>query len=117
MKTSHVVQASPTPANCRANQLDRGSGNSKRLTGGGNTGYLCRVSEQTRWVTAHGAGHAQWYIERFRRMAAEGVDLNGEARLLDAMLVDQAPPVALRIEEDPNRRLFQRRSRDRRACG
>ena len=33
-----------------------------------------------------GTGHAQWYIERFRRMAAEGVDLGGEARLLDAML-------------------------------
>jgi len=44
------------------------------------------VSERTRWVTAHGAGHAQWYIERFRRMAAEGVDLAGEARMLDAML-------------------------------
>jgi SAM-dependent methyltransferase len=44
------------------------------------------VSEQTRWVTAHQAGHARWYIERFRRMAAEGVDLHGEARLLDAML-------------------------------
>jgi len=44
------------------------------------------VSEQTRWVTEHGPGHAQWYIERFRRMAAEGVDLAGEARLLDAML-------------------------------
>jgi SAM-dependent methyltransferase len=44
------------------------------------------MSEPTRWVTAHGAGHAQWYIERFRRMAAEGTDLAGEARLLDAML-------------------------------
>jgi len=44
------------------------------------------VSEPTRWVTAHGAGHAQWYIERFRRMVAEGADLDGEARLLDAML-------------------------------
>lgn len=40
----------------------------------------------TRWVTAHGPGHAQWYIERFRRMAAEGADLAGEARLLDAMI-------------------------------
>lgn len=50
------------------------------------TGYRARVSELTRWVTAHGTGHAQWYIERFRRMAAEGVDLGGEARLLDAML-------------------------------
>jgi 2-polyprenyl-3-methyl-5-hydroxy-6-metoxy-1,4-benzoquinol methylase len=44
------------------------------------------VSEPTRWVTAHDAGHAQWYIERFRRMAAEGSDLAGEARMLDAML-------------------------------
>jgi SAM-dependent methyltransferase len=39
-----------------------------------------------RWFTAHGEGHAQWYIERFRRMAAEGADLEGEARFLDAML-------------------------------
>lgn len=44
------------------------------------------MSTPTRWVTAHGDGHAQWYIDRFRRMAAEGVDLCGEARLLDAML-------------------------------
>jgi SAM-dependent methyltransferase len=50
------------------------------------TGYRCRMSELPRWVTSHGPGHAQWYIERFRRMAAEGVDLGGEARLLDAML-------------------------------
>jgi SAM-dependent methyltransferase len=56
----------------------------------GVTDYLGRVSEQTRWVTAHGAGHAQWYIERFRRMAAEGVDLAGEARLLDAMLARES---------------------------
>lgn len=40
----------------------------------------------TRWVTAHGAGHAKWYLERFRKMAADGADLDGEARLLDAML-------------------------------
>jgi len=44
------------------------------------------VKAATRWVTAHGAGHSEWYIERFRRMAAEGADLAGEARLLDAML-------------------------------
>ena len=39
-----------------------------------------------RWVTDHGPEHSQWYVERFRRMAREGVDLAGEARLLDAML-------------------------------
>jgi 2-polyprenyl-3-methyl-5-hydroxy-6-metoxy-1,4-benzoquinol methylase len=37
-------------------------------------------------VTDHDSGHSRWYIERFRRMAADGVDLAGEARLLDAML-------------------------------
>jgi 2-polyprenyl-3-methyl-5-hydroxy-6-metoxy-1,4-benzoquinol methylase len=31
-------------------------------------------------------GHSQWYIERFRRMAREGADLGGEARLIDAMV-------------------------------
>lgn len=31
-------------------------------------------------------GHSAWYVERFRTMAAEGADLGGEARLLDAMV-------------------------------
>jgi 2-polyprenyl-3-methyl-5-hydroxy-6-metoxy-1,4-benzoquinol methylase len=39
-----------------------------------------------RWFTEFGDDHAQWYIERFRRMAAEGDDLAGEARFLDALL-------------------------------
>lgn len=39
-----------------------------------------------RWITDTGPDHAQWYIERFRRMAAEGVDLDGEARLIDAIV-------------------------------
>ena len=30
--------------------------------------------------------HSQWYIERFRTMAAQGADLVGEARLIDAMV-------------------------------
>lgn len=30
-------------------------------------------------------GHSEWYIERFRSMAAAGDDLHGEARLIDAM--------------------------------
>jgi SAM-dependent methyltransferase len=38
-----------------------------------------------RWFTDTKAGHSQWYIERFRTMAAEGADLAGEARLIDAM--------------------------------
>ena len=40
----------------------------------------------TRWETDTAEGHSEWYIERFRRMAAEGADLTGEARLVDAML-------------------------------
>ncbi|UYM03560.1 class I SAM-dependent methyltransferase [Solicola gregarius] len=39
-----------------------------------------------RWFSATGDGHSQWYIERFRTMAAEGVDLAGEARFLDAIV-------------------------------
>ncbi len=31
-------------------------------------------------------GHSQWYIDRFRTMAANGDDLAGEARLVDAMV-------------------------------
>jgi 2-polyprenyl-3-methyl-5-hydroxy-6-metoxy-1,4-benzoquinol methylase len=39
----------------------------------------------TRWVTDTDEGHSQWYINRFRAMAAQGVDLGGEARFVDAM--------------------------------
>lgn len=39
-----------------------------------------------RWLTEHGPDHSQWYIERFRRMAEEGADLGGEARLVDALV-------------------------------
>lgn len=39
----------------------------------------------TRWVTDTAQGHSQRYIERFRSMAAQGHDLEGEARLVDAM--------------------------------
>lgn len=31
-------------------------------------------------------GHSDWYVERFRKMAADGVDIVGEGRTLDAML-------------------------------
>jgi SAM-dependent methyltransferase len=35
-------------------------------------------------------GHSQWYIERFREMAAHGDDLDGEARFVDAMVARDA---------------------------
>lgn len=44
------------------------------------------MAKQARWFTAFDEGHSQWYIDRFRRMAADGTDLGGEARLLDAIL-------------------------------
>jgi 2-polyprenyl-3-methyl-5-hydroxy-6-metoxy-1,4-benzoquinol methylase len=44
------------------------------------------VAGNTRWETETGPGHSEWYIERFRTMAAEGADLGGEARLVDAMV-------------------------------
>ena len=40
----------------------------------------------TRWETETDEGHSQWYIDRFRKMADEGADLEGEARLVDAMV-------------------------------
>lgn len=44
------------------------------------------MGKPTRWVTQTKPGHSQWYIDRFRRLAAEGADLAGEARLLDALV-------------------------------
>lgn len=44
------------------------------------------MARPTRWATDTDDNHSQWYIERFRSMAAEGVDLGGEARLLDALI-------------------------------
>ncbi|MFZ2238993.1 MAG: class I SAM-dependent methyltransferase [Gordonia amarae] len=41
---------------------------------------------QPRWLTDTKPGHSEWYIERFRKMAADGDDLAGEARLVDAMV-------------------------------
>jgi 2-polyprenyl-3-methyl-5-hydroxy-6-metoxy-1,4-benzoquinol methylase len=44
------------------------------------------MSTPPRWFTDTEDGHSQRYIERFRAMAAQGVDLAGEARLIDAMV-------------------------------
>jgi SAM-dependent methyltransferase len=35
-------------------------------------------------------GHSQWYVERFRQLAAEGADLAGEARLVDTIVAPGA---------------------------
>ena len=39
-----------------------------------------------RWFTEGGGDRSQWYVDRFKRLAAEGVDLAGEARLIDALV-------------------------------
>jgi 2-polyprenyl-3-methyl-5-hydroxy-6-metoxy-1,4-benzoquinol methylase len=44
------------------------------------------MAKPTRWLSETKEGHSQWYIERFRKLAADGADLTGEARLADAML-------------------------------
>lgn len=50
------------------------------------TGGFQFMAAPTRWTTDTEDDHSQRYIERFRRMAAEGADLGGEARLVDAMV-------------------------------
>lgn len=44
------------------------------------------MAHPPRWITDTAPGHSQWYIERFRQMAAAGHDLQGEARLIDALV-------------------------------
>ena len=67
---AHPVSAGSPPGRCREGLLARPT-----------------VSRwpRPRWVTETSDGHTQWYIERFRALAAEA-DLAGEARLVDAML-------------------------------
>ena len=42
------------------------------------------MREVTAWeaIVQADPNHSQWYIERFRTMAAQGHDLAGEARIL-----------------------------------
>lgn len=44
------------------------------------------MSDLPRWFTETKDDHSQWYVDRFRTMAAEGADLEGEARMIDAMV-------------------------------
>ena len=55
--------------------------------GGGDAGSSGEVAA-SRWVeiTRENPDHSTWYVERFRTMAADGDDLDGEARLIDAMV-------------------------------
>ena len=46
------------------------------------------MTEPSAWtrITQEDPGHSAAYVQRFRDLAAQGVDLVGEARLVDAML-------------------------------
>jgi SAM-dependent methyltransferase len=44
------------------------------------------MSTPPRWFTETEEDHSQWYVDHFRELAAEGADLTGEARMVDAML-------------------------------
>jgi SAM-dependent methyltransferase len=46
------------------------------------------MTEPSSWVrmTQENPGHSAAYIQRFRDLAAQGMDLKGEARLVDAMV-------------------------------
>jgi SAM-dependent methyltransferase len=46
------------------------------------------MEEPKSWMAmvAENPDHSRWYIERFRSLAAAGEDLDGEARLIDAMV-------------------------------
>lgn len=44
-----------------------------------------RMPDRPRWFTDTKDDHSNWYVERFRTLAAEGADLAGEARLIDAI--------------------------------
>jgi len=46
------------------------------------------MRQPTRWeqIGQQNPDRSTWYVERFRTMAAEGADLAGEARMVDALL-------------------------------
>lgn len=44
------------------------------------------MTDVPRWFSDTKDGHSQWYVDRFRTLAAEGADLGGEARLIDAIV-------------------------------
>lgn len=46
------------------------------------------MSDVNGWLelTTANPGHSEWYIERFQKMAADGADLDGEARFVDALV-------------------------------
>ena len=52
------------------------------------------MTEQRSWsdIVAANPDHSRWYVERFRSMAAAGRDLDGEGRMIDAILTHTVLP-------------------------
>lgn len=50
-----------------------------------------------RWFTDTDEHHSTWYRDRFRALAAEGADLEGEARFVDAIAPRQAGRTGARV--------------------
>ena len=48
------------------------------------------MTTSPRWLTDTADDHSQRYIQHFRSLAADGADLGGEARLVDAMAAPQS---------------------------
>lgn len=46
---------------------------------------MVSMTSTPRWFTDTDENHSTWYRDRFRELAAEGADLEGEARLVDAL--------------------------------
>ncbi len=58
------------------------------LVGRTSRGTIGSMTTPSRWqkITAANPDHSQWYIDRFERMRAAGIDLAGEARTCDALV-------------------------------
>ncbi len=48
------------------------------------------MAKPTRWATDTADEHSRWYVDHFRSLAADGQDLAGEARLVDAMVAPRS---------------------------
>jgi SAM-dependent methyltransferase len=52
------------------------------------------MASTPRWFTETEEGHSEWYADHFRSLASSGSDVEGEARLLDALV----PPGSLILD-------------------
>jgi SAM-dependent methyltransferase len=61
------------------------------LTGvGGTVGFVTENAAAPKWFTDTEAGHSERYVEYIRGLAAEGSDLAGEARFMDALMAPRS---------------------------